>query len=337
MTEPVGTPNLPAQISDAIVGIPRGLVPAAVKALDRLIGAAVDIPVAWLGQKRARIEAQTETYKLVEASIAKAAASEAGADQATVQRAVDVLVRKAYRRQTNREAVAVAMIEDLSQSEPSGTPKAVTPPIGDVDDDWLNVFERYAEDASSERMQKLWGRVLAGEVRCPGRFSPRTLRFLSEFSQADALTFERVGRSAFGDSVPKQLVAPDANKDIRDLVYLEANGLIQGASGLGLRWQFTFNQDGLAFIREGNLVVVFKGEPNASFSDQIIALTPLGQELVSLLPARDARAAARAVALAMRTPQLVEAHLATLGPEGALVPLEVFWLKENPETASSQE
>jgi hypothetical protein len=47
--------NLPAQIADAVTGIPKALVPACVMALDRLIGAAVDIPVAWLAQKKAQI------------------------------------------------------------------------------------------------------------------------------------------------------------------------------------------------------------------------------------------------------------------------------------------
>src|SRR5262245_25033609 len=105
--------NLPAQIADAIAGFPKALIPSSLKALDRLMGAAVDIPVAKLAQQKAKIDAQTEAYKLVEGAIAKAAASEAGADAETVGRAVEVLVRKSYRKQVNRDAVATAMLEDL--------------------------------------------------------------------------------------------------------------------------------------------------------------------------------------------------------------------------------
>src|SRR4051812_7590487 len=101
MSDPKELPNLPAQIAEAVAGIPKALVPAAVKALDRLIGAAVDIPVAWLAQQKAKIDTQTQAYALVEAAIAKAAASEASADPETVQRAVEVLVRQAYRKQGN--------------------------------------------------------------------------------------------------------------------------------------------------------------------------------------------------------------------------------------------
>ena len=33
---------------------------------------------------------------------------------------------------------------------------------GEIEDDWLNLFSSSAENASSERLQNLWGKVLAG-------------------------------------------------------------------------------------------------------------------------------------------------------------------------------
>lgn len=71
--------NLPAQIAEAIVSIPQALMPGVIKSLDRLVGATIDIPVAWLQQKKAKIDAQTESYKLVEASIAQGVAAGAAA------------------------------------------------------------------------------------------------------------------------------------------------------------------------------------------------------------------------------------------------------------------
>lgn len=175
MDEPPEHSNLPAQIADALTGIPKALVPGSLKALDRLIGAAVDIPVAWLAQKKAGIDAQTAAYTLVEAAIATTAATNAGADDKTVRNAVNVLVRKAYRHQINKEAVTAVMIEDLRKEEPVDVGEPVNPGLS-IDEDWLNIFERYAEDASTERVQNLWGRVLAGEIRTPGRYAARTLR-----------------------------------------------------------------------------------------------------------------------------------------------------------------
>lgn len=324
--------NLPAQIADAIASVPKALVPGVVKALDRLLGAAIDIPVAKLAQVKAKIDAQTESYKLVEASIATSAALGAGADADTAQRAIEVLVRKEYRKQINREAVATAMIEDMRDHAESLDAGAAKAPIAEVDEDWLNVFERYAEDASSERLQGLWGRVLSGEVRKPGRFSTRTLRFLSEFSQADALTFEALAKSAFGDAAPASIVKPAGMKDIRSLIYLESHGLIQGASGLGLNRTFHFNEEGFTFVFEGDLAIVFKGQPNTSFSHAVVALTPLGQELLSLIPSRSPRESAKVVAFAYRNPEIYECYLAvsvTSGERGEVQFIEVVWLKES--------
>ena len=330
--------NLPAQIAEAIVSIPKGLVPGVVKALDRLVGATVDIPVAWLQQKKAKIDAQTESYKLVEAGIAKSAASAAGEDPEVAQRAMSALVRKEYRKQTNREAVATAMVEDMRDYVAQATVGGEVPvPDGQLDEDWLNVFERFAEDASSERLQDLWGRVLAGEIRRPGRFSTRTLRFLSEFSQADALTFEEFTKCAFGDNAPRKAVIPSEEANISHLVYLESSGLLQGATGFGLQKNFKFDRAGHAFLREGNLVIILKGEPETKFSYNAIVLTPLGQEVLCLVGGRKPREAARNVAHAIRTPQIHEAHLGVVpdsGFNGRINLMEVLWLKENPEAQS---
>ena len=319
--------NLPAEIADALVSIPKGLMPGVIKALDRLLGAAVDIPAAWLAQKKAKIDAQTESYKLVEGAIAQAVATTAGADQETAQRAMTVLVRKEYRKQINREAVATAMVEDMR--EHVAGPDAMNPevPSAELDEDWLNVFERYAEDASSERLQGLWGRVLAGELRRPGRFSTRTLRFLSEFSQADALTFESFAQCAFVDSAPIELVNPPDRKDIRELIYMESNGLIQGASGIGLQRSITFDERGQAIMFEGDLAIVFKGEPGSTIVHNVIALTPLGQELLALVPSRRPRDAARAVALASRIPEIQECYLGVRVKEDVKF-IEGLWVKE---------
>jgi hypothetical protein len=322
--------NLPAQIAEAVSGIPKSLIPASVKALDRLIGATVDIPVAWLAQQKAKIDAQTNSYTLVEGAIARKAADEAAANPLIVDRAVDVLAKTAYRKQGNREQVGRAMIEDLrSQVEP---PKAAAAPTADapaIDDDWLNVFERYAEDASSERMQKLWGRVLAGEIRTPGRYSLRTLRFLSEFSQADALSFSSFCESVFGDLAPSVLVKPSGDgADIRHLIYMESAGLIQGASGLGLRSTMKLDAMGQSVLAERGLFIIFKGEPNTTFSFEVVALTPMGQELLALLPDRNARSAARRVALSIRTSQIKSAFLAGQAGSQIAIPMEILWQEQ---------
>lgn len=333
MPDPDVTSNLPAQIAEAVAGIPKALVPASLKAIDRLIGASVDIPVAWLAQKKAKIDAQTQAYVLMEQAIAKAASNEAGADAETIRNAVNVLVRKSYRAQVNREAVATAMVEDLRTDTVEGNEGAIPPTPADVDEDWLNVFERYAEDASTERMQNLWGRVLAGELRKPGRYSTRTLRFLSEFSQSDGLMFAELCKSVFAEMAPNALVKPERTSNIRDLVFLESSGLIQGVSGSGLAVTRKFDDNGRSFIREGDVVIVIEGAAGTTIKFPACVLTPLGQELLGLLPGRDGREAARIVANAIRTPEIESAFLGIIKDKSSeLNQMEILWHKDVVQT-----
>ncbi len=95
---------------------------------------------------------------------------------------LDDIVRNAEERRKleNRAVITKAAIEDLNED-----PGAVDAK-GDIEDDWLNTFARISEDKSSADLQKLFGKILAGEVRKPGSFSLRTLQFVSTLSREDA-------------------------------------------------------------------------------------------------------------------------------------------------------
>ncbi len=320
------SPTVPVALEGVLASVPAALVPRSVKALDRLVGAAVDIPAAWLEQKTAKIKSQTAAFELVEAAIADAAASEAGGTPEVVQQAVNVLVRKAYRKNSNVQAASVAAIEDLRSNESANHSEAFGSATEEVDVDWLNVFERFAEDASTERMQNLWGRVLAGEIRKPGRFSIRTLRFFSEFSSSDAERFTDISKNFFCGISPKSLINPDDKKDISDLLELEASDLIQGASGLGLSYTITFNNRGLTGIINPRYGLVFKGIPGEEVETSVITMTKLGKELIEIIPGRDELEAARNVGHAMKC-DAIEAAFICAVKNGISVdpPLEVLW------------
>jgi len=57
---------------------------------------------------------------------------------------------------------------------------------GEIEDDWLNLFARLAEDKSSDELKSLFAKILSGELRKPGAVSLRTLQFVSTLSRADA-------------------------------------------------------------------------------------------------------------------------------------------------------
>jgi len=84
------------------------------------------------------------------------------------------------RKFQNKEAVARSVIEELRND-----PGAADAP-SEIEDDWLNLFARLAEDKSSEELQALFGKILAGEIRKPGSFSLRTLQLMALISRQDA-------------------------------------------------------------------------------------------------------------------------------------------------------
>ena len=102
-----------------------------------------------------------------------------------MERATANMVATAYRRQINKEAVALKTIKNLQADPP--------PEQGDgPSEDWLAKFERYAEEASSDQLQTLFAKLLAGEIRKPGGISPMTLHFVSMLDQKTASHIQRV-------------------------------------------------------------------------------------------------------------------------------------------------
>lgn len=129
-------------------------------------------------------------------------------DKTLVLEHVDGSVRTAQRleyqqrkRQKNIEDItSIAATELLGETEVPDDPP---------DEDWISRFFSNAEDVSSEQMQELWGRILAGEVKKPGSYSLKTLDFIRNMTKADAALLERVGKLALNYSGAALLATHD--------------------------------------------------------------------------------------------------------------------------------
>ena len=62
----------------------------------------------------------------------------------------------------------------------------------EVDHDWTARFFSDVQDVSTEEMQKLWGKILAGEVGRPGNTSIKTLGILKNLDKAVATLFGKL-------------------------------------------------------------------------------------------------------------------------------------------------
>lgn len=66
-----------------------------------------------------------------------------------------------------------------------------------VSDEFLDTFESIAENQSTEHMQELFARILAGEIQRPGSFSKRSLRVAEQLDRSTAELFQRLCSMAF--------------------------------------------------------------------------------------------------------------------------------------------
>jgi hypothetical protein len=154
-------------------------IPGAANAIARLIGRAGEAGAAWLdvatakGEQRASvIRGDTAAIESIRKLLVERAANQAANDPTFVDRALNRWASDLTTKQVNREAVAKLAIEDLTEESPE-------PSTPGPSDDWMNVFETYAERATSDTLRQHWARILAGEIRRPGSFSLLTLQLMS--------------------------------------------------------------------------------------------------------------------------------------------------------------
>lgn len=98
-----------------------------------------------------------------------------------VQRAQNRFLFQQMKKQQNIESVVANAYNELeSKTTVSDKP---------VDEDWISSFFDFVANISSEQMQYIWGKLLAGEIENPGSFSIRTLDILRKLSQDEAQQF----------------------------------------------------------------------------------------------------------------------------------------------------
>lgn len=148
-----------------------------------LVGALVDWPVAWLEGKAKAIRAKADAEVEAITAIGHRSAERLQTDPAVLARAQEAFISRQYRAQSNRESIAGKATNELSKylSTEDATRQ--------IDPDWLDVFSRHAETKSNEEMQLYFARLLAGEIRKPGAFSPATLEVLARLTPDLATLF----------------------------------------------------------------------------------------------------------------------------------------------------
>ena len=257
----------------------------AIAAFDRLTGAALDVPAAkmeaWANRIRNQGRLESATYDAAVERIGATIDSETD-----TARLVDEVVASRIQAIANKKHVVKRAVELLAL--PSSDTQTETEPESDaaeVDPDWLNYFDGYAEKASSENVRDLWAKVLAGEIRSPGSFCRATLRLLAELDQQMASWFQQEtefrveGRFILR---PENLIGEQVHR----LSFLEQVGLIQHMHpGSGMGCTFKPDSSKVAAVFEGDLCL--RMQTVRPVNVQAIFITRIGQEIARILPPVD--------------------------------------------------
>ncbi|MDG2295252.1 MAG: DUF2806 domain-containing protein [Paracoccaceae bacterium] len=262
-------------------GIKGATKSRAIAAFDRLVGAAIDIPTAFLEAKAIKIRDSSIQSVAIEQFPVLEAEGQSSSALVDDQKVRDALEQKELRQLGNKKAVVDHSLKELTQIE-----LETDEDIDELAPEWLDFFAEYAEKASSADYRILWARILAGEIRKPGLFSLGTLRVLSEIGPETAQLFEKYALVRLG----KHEILKEENivgRDLFELIELEEAGLLKEVTG-NLHSSMPVS-DGSSYKVGDNIILILKSKDHSrkEFNLPIIKITRVGQELCAILPKID--------------------------------------------------
>jgi len=199
-----------------------------------------------------------------------------------IEQVADRNVRaEAIRREISLSKAVIYAEEELANEtqEPSSQK---------VSDDWLLRWRDGAAGVCSEELQSLWGKVLAGEVKSPGRYSLRTLEFVKNISQDEAKSIEKMSPFVVADIIFRGdkplLESKEVNLTL--LLSLQELGIVSGVEsvgGLSISWKSLladrFQQILVSYSR---VLMVKHSDVTRTLQIEIYQITSLGRQILSL-------------------------------------------------------
>lgn len=231
----------------------------------------------------AKAEAQAERIKAVERAKTNAILAQDMEQYDQLSMIETRVLLMEQKRQTNINNVVRVAAQSLEE-EKSVSSEPVNP-------DWATRFFDIVQDISDETMQDLWGRVLAGEIKCPKSYSLRTLDVLRNITCEEARLFEKVANYVMYDRSHFVYYDPSFRENDKiELTYEEIAklteiGLIQ--AGGGLVHSHLHNKEGKTIINAmayANYVLLIE-QPSTyqEISFPIYPLTKAGAEIFPLI------------------------------------------------------
>lgn len=194
--------------------------------------------------------------------------------------ATTITATEAARREINATKAILFAEEQLANDSQE-------PPDRPIDDDWLFAWRDYAGRVSNDDLQRLWGSVLAGEVKSPGRHSIRTLEFLKGLSKQEADLLSKLAKFVIDGSLVRTQADYLAAQGLPFgvLLQLQELGVLSGVEAVGLTATYPTVVPGRylkALISHDRVLVVEDVDASKVLKSEIYRLTEVGRQVLSL-------------------------------------------------------
>lgn len=232
-----------------------------------------------------RKDADAEAYKI---KVIEKAKTEADAESKLIEYEMldsieQKIIHRERKKQGNIENIIDLAAEELKQHSEVNAEK--------VDADWSTRFFNITEEISNEEMQKLWGKILSGEVKQPGSFSLRTLELLKSLTKREAEIFTKFVqlnvRHIKGYFIP--YFDQNTFQEYFDIPYSEILlmyeiGLLSSGPNIGLHFPALAIPATILYEFGETGIHVTTAAHNSPNSIAILSLTEIGIELSKLIP-----------------------------------------------------
>jgi hypothetical protein len=171
------------------------------------------------------------------------------------------------------------------QSEPTEEP---------ISEDWLLRWRNCAANVSSEDLQILWGKILAGELKNPGRFSLRSLEFVKNLSKREAKLIEKIAPFVIENFITKEILewskqeknCPVDNRIQEiDLIELEELGILNRGGGPGyiITLESIRKEEFCRVIKYFQRAILVKHDlPSKRLDISAIKITDIGSQIIKI-------------------------------------------------------
>lgn len=191
-TSPTGLTSVAEGVKTVVSGLPASVRKNASRAFGQLCTAAMQVPTAWFETKanemRAASEARIELTHLTSQQIG----GQLRVDPAYGEAASEKFAQSIVRKQKNLDEIGRIAAEQLRIEPTLEEQEEQEEREDDISEDWLNAFESEASEKSSDEMQRVFGKILAGEISKPKSFSIKTLKLISELDNRAAVKFREL-------------------------------------------------------------------------------------------------------------------------------------------------